>query len=201
MTNEELILARLEAMEEKISMMHSRAETMAELGATVTPIMRDTLHNVMLGELDSLQHRCELDDLSALLKRFVMSVRNITWALERLDDLVDIWALTEPMIKPTFLAAIGKFQDLDEKGVFKSMNALAESMGKITEQYSPEEIGRMGDGLVVLAGLLEKMGDADLENAQPVSPLGMVGKLHSKESKQALGLVMELVAALGKEKA
>jgi len=201
MTNEELILARLEAMEEKISMMHSRAETMAELGATVTPIMRDTLHNVMLGELDALQHRCELDDLSALLKRFVMSVRNINWALERLDDLVDIWALTEPMIKPTFLASISKFQELDEKGVFKSLNALAESMGKITDKYTPEEIGRMGDGLVVLAGLLEKMGDADLENAKAVSPLGMVGKLHSKESKQALGLVMELVAALGKEKA
>ncbi|MCT4533821.1 DUF1641 domain-containing protein [Halodesulfovibrio sp.] len=201
MTNEELILARLEAMEEKISMMHSRAETMAELGATLTPIMRDSLHNVMLGELDALQHRCELDDLSALLKRFVMSVRNITWALERLDDLVDIWALTEPMIKPTFLAAIDKFQELDEKGVFKSISALGESMGKITDKYSPEEIGRMGDGLVVLAGLLEKMGDADLDNAQPVSPLGMVGKLHSQESKQALGLIMELLAALGKEKA
>lgn len=201
MTNEELILARLEAMEEKISMLHSRAETMADLGATVTPIMRDTLHNVLLGELDSLQHRCELDDLSALLKRFVMSVRNITWALERLDDLVDIWALTEPMIKPTFLAAIDKFQDLDEKGVFKSVGALTESLGKINDKYTPEQIGRMGDGLVVLAGLLEKMGDADLENAPAVSPIGMVGKLHSKESKQALGLVMELLAALGKEKA
>ncbi|MEZ0574491.1 DUF1641 domain-containing protein [Halodesulfovibrio aestuarii] len=201
MTNEELILARLEAMEEKISMMHSRAETMAELGATVTPIMRDTLHNVMLGELDALQHRCELDDITALLKRFVMSVRNITWALERLDDLVDIWALTEPMIKPTFLAGVSKFQELDEKGVFKSINALAESMGTITDKYSPEEIGRMGDGLVVLAGLLGKMGDADLENAKPVSPLGMVAKLHSKDSKQALGLVMELLSALGKEKA
>ena len=200
MTNEERILERLESLEQKISMMHSRAESMQDLQETITPIAKDMLHNVMLKEFSELQHRCELDDIMGLMKRFMMSIRDITWMLERMEDMIEIWRVTEPMIKPTFLASIEKFHELDEKGVFKAVNAFGSSLGTITDKYSPEEIGRMGDALVQLAGLLERIGDADLDNARSVSPLGMVGQLHSKESRQALGIMAELLTALGKSK-
>lgn len=200
MTNEERILERLESLEEKIGMMHSRAESMQDLQETLTPVMKDMLHNVMLKEFAEIQHRCELDDITGLLKRFLVSARDITWMLERLEDVIEIWRTTEPMIKPTFLASVEKFNELDQKGVFDALNALGGSLGNITEKYSAEEIGRMGTALVTMAGLLERLGDADIANAKSVSPLGMVGQLHSKESKQALGIVTEMMTALGKTK-
>jgi len=201
MTNEERILERLESLEEKISMMHSRAETMQDLQETVTPIVRDVMNNVMLKSFSDVQERCTLEDLGALSKRFMMSVRDLTWMLESLENIIELWRTCEPMIKPTFIASIQKFDELDQKGVFRALGALGESMGDITQKYPPEEFGRMGSALVNMAGLLERLADADIENARSVSPLGMVGQLHSKESKQALGIMVELLSALGKNKA
>ncbi len=200
MTNEERILERLESLEQKISMMHSRAETMQDLQETITPIVRDVMNNVMLKNFADVQERCTMEDLGALSKRFLMSVRDLTWLLESMENMVELWRTCEPMIKPTFLASIEKFDELEQKGVFAAVGALGEAMGGITEKYTPEEFGRMGTALVNMAGLLERLADADLQHAPSVSPLGMVGKLHSKESKQALGIMTELLTALGKRK-
>ncbi|GFM35831.1 hypothetical protein [Desulfovibrio psychrotolerans] len=200
MTNEERILERLESLEEKISMMHSRAETMQDLQETITPIVRDVMNNVMLKGFSDVQERCEMQDLGALSKRFLMSVRDLTWMLESMENIIELWRTCEPMIKPTFLASIEKFDELERNGVFAALGALSGSMGQITQKYTPEEFGRMGTALVNMAGLLERLADADIQNARSVSPIGMVGQLHSKESKQALGIMAELLTALGRQK-
>lgn len=181
-------------------MMHSRAETMQDLQETITPIVRDVMNNVMLKGFSDVQERCEMQDLGALSKRFLMSVRDLTWMLESMENIIELWRTCEPMIKPTFLASIEKFDELERKGVFAALGALSGSMGHITQKYTPEEFGRMGTALVNMAGLLERLADADIQNARSVSPLGMVGQLHSKESKQALGIMAELLTALGKQK-
>lgn len=200
MTNEERILERLEDLDAKVSMMHSRSDSMADLQQTLTPIMRDMLHNVLLKEFGDLQEHVEMADILALFKRFMKSVRDLTWMLETMENMIELWRTCEPMIKPTFLASIEKFDELEQKGVFKAAAAMGDSLSGITEKYTPEEIGNIGNALVNLAGLLERMGDADLDNAKPVSPLGMIGTLHTRESKQALGMMAELLTAMGKEK-
>lgn len=200
MTNEERILKRLDALDEKMQFLSGRAESMQDLQETATPIIKDLLHNVLLKEMGEIQEHCELDDLLYLFKRLLLSVRDITWMLEQLENIIELWRTCEPMIKPTFLASIEKFDELDQKGVFASASALGSSLSTITEKYTPEEIGRMGDALVSIAGLLERVGTVNLENSQRVGLLGMVGKLSTPESKQALGILSEILTAIGTEK-
>lgn len=44
-------------------------------------------------------HRFQFEDLFALMKGGLRSFRNITYALEQLENLIGLWDAMEPMMK------------------------------------------------------------------------------------------------------
>lgn len=99
-------------------------------------------------------------------------------------------------------------------GVFDKLGALKGVGGKMLDTTTPDDIARLGESLVFLLALLQKLADpkvqtflmravdmlgaVDLDNAKPVGMFGMVGAMGAKETKEGLGVALEVLKALGK---
>lgn len=100
--------------------------------------------------------------------------------------------------------------------VIKSIEAIVDMYAKLASVYKPEDIESIGDGFVRMHGMVKKFADprvidfldrltdvpaqVNLEEARPVGPFGMMFRMMGKETKQGLGVALELTKALGKVK-
>ena len=100
--------------------------------------------------------------------------------------------------------------------VIQSLEAVVGMYAKLASVYKPEDIESIGDGFVRMHGMVKKLADpkvidfldrltdlpaqVNLEEARPVGPFGMMFRMMGKETKQGLGVALELTKALGKIK-
>ena len=100
--------------------------------------------------------------------------------------------------------------------VIQSLEAIVDMYAKLASVYKPEDIESIGDGFVRMHGMVKKFADprvidfldrlsdvpaqVNLEEARPVGPFGMIFRMMGKETKQGLGVALELTKALGKVK-
>ncbi|MFP5223450.1 MAG: DUF1641 domain-containing protein [Acidobacteriota bacterium] len=215
MSKEDLILEKLGKIEAELAVMREAREPMDDLIRDLNPIMKQALY-VLVKEFKDVEDSFQLEDLMPLFKKLLVNVKNLTWALEALETIIDMWHTMEPMMKSALHNTVRYLGTLEQKGVFRTYEAMLEVRGKIAQHYGPEDIEAMGDSFVMLIGLLKKMstpemmallekltdmpGNIDLANAKPVGMFGVVGALSDTEVKNGIGVAMEMVKALGKLK-
>jgi len=215
MSKEDLILEKLGKIEAELAVMREAREPMDDLVRDLNPIMKQALY-VLVKEFKDVEDNFQLEDLLPLAKKFLTNVKNLTWAMESLETIIDMWHTMEPMMKSALHTTVRKLGELEQKGVFRTYEAMLEVRGKVAQVYGPEDIEAMGDSFVTLLGLLKKMSrpemlallekltdmpaNIDLANAKPVGMFGVVGALSDSEVKNGIGVAMEMVKALGKLK-
>ena len=215
MTNEELILEKLDRIEAQLAPMVRTAMGMTELKEDVTPLLNLTVKQ-MIEELGDIESSFQLEDLLLLLKRLMRSTRNITFALNQLENIIDFVETVEPLMKSAVPQMINYLDDMEQRGVFRIIKATLDIRAKLATAYTAEDIDKIGDGVVALIGLTKKITDPhtialleklaevpaqlDLAGTKDVGPFGLLGALSSKEAKQGLGVMLELTKALGKLK-
>jgi len=212
MTNEELILERLDRIEAQLAPIAVTAGGISELREDLIPLSGQAFR-LMIRELEDVESSFQLEDLMALLKRSLRSIKHIIYSLEQLENIVDFAETVEPLLKSAVPQVINYLDDLEQRGVLRVITAMLDVRAKIAAAYSPEDIDQIGDGAVVALGLAKKLADPkaaeflekmaslpskiDLANAKPVGPFGMLGALGSKQARQGLGVLMELTKAMG----
>ena len=212
MTNEELILERLDRIEAQLAPISQTAGGIKELREDLLPLSGQAFR-LLIRELEDVESSFQLEDLLTLLKRSLRSVKHIIFALEQLENIVDFVTTIEPLLKSAVPQVINYLDDLEQKGVLRIITATLDVRAKIASVYTAEDIEQIGDGAVALLGLAQKLSDpnamaflkkiadlpsrVDLDAAKPVGPFGMLGALSSKEARQGLGVLMELTKAMG----
>ncbi len=212
MTNEELILERLDRIEARLAPISETAGSIKDLREDLVPLSGQAFR-LLIRELEDVESSFQLEDLMTLLKRSLRSVKHVIFALEQLENIVDFVTTIEPLLKSAVPQVINYLDDLEQKGVLRIITATLDVRAKIASAYTAEDIDQIGDGAVTLLGLakklsepsatdfLEKIADlpskVDLAGAKPVGPFGMLGALSSKEARQGLGVLMELTKAMG----
>jgi hypothetical protein len=215
MTTEELILAKLDKMEEQLGTLARSQRSMEELKEDLAPLVGGTFR-LLMQELGEVEFGFQLEDLFALLKQSLRSIRSLTYALEQLKNLIDLWQTLEPLLKSSVPNLIDYFDRLEQRGVFRTYAAMLEVRAKVATHYQPEEIAAMGDGFVALLSLLQVLShpeiirfikrlrdislDTNLQEVKPVGPLGLVAGLASQDGRQGMGVMLELIQGLGKAK-
>ena len=215
MTNEELILERLDRIEAQLAPISQTASGVKELRDDLIPLSGQAFR-LLIRELEDVESGFQLEDLLALLKRFLRSVKHITFTLEQLENIVDFVSTVEPLLKSAVPQLINYLDDLEQRGVLRIITSMLDVRAKIAAAYSPEDIDQIGDGAVVALGLAKKLSDpkaanflekianlpskVDLSAAKPVGPFGMLGALSSKEAREGLGVLMVLTKAMGELK-
>jgi uncharacterized protein YjgD (DUF1641 family) len=212
MTNEELILERLDRIEAQLAPISQTAAGIKDLREDLIPLSGQAFR-LLSRELEDVESGFQLEDLLTLFKRTLHSVKHIIFALEQLENIVDFVNTIEPLLKSAVPQVINYLDDLEQKGVLRIITATLDVRAKIASAYTAEDIDKIGDGAVTLLGLAKKLSDpaaidflekiadlpskVDLAGAKPVGPFGMLGALSSKEARRGLGVLMELTKAMG----
>jgi len=212
MTNEELILERLDRIEAQLAPISQTAGGIKDLREDLMPLSGQAFR-LLIRELEDVESSFQLEDLLKLFKRSLRSIKHIIFALEQLENIVDFVTTIEPLLKSAVPQVINYLDDLEQRGVLRIITATLDVRAKIASAYTAEDIDQIGDGAVTLLGLAKKLSDpvaidflekiaglpakVDLAGAKPVGPFGMLGALSSKEARQGLGVFMELTKAMG----
>ncbi|MGD9300961.1 MAG: DUF1641 domain-containing protein [Desulfobacterales bacterium] len=215
MTNEELILERLDRIEAQLAPISVTAGGIAELREDLIPLSGQAFR-LLIRELEDVESGFQLEDLMVLLKRSLRSIKHVIFSLEQLENIVDFVTTIEPLLKSAVPQVINYLDELEQRGVLRVITAMLDVRAKIAAAYSPEDIDEIGDGAVVALGLAKKLSDpkaaiflekmaelpskVDLASAKPVGPFGMLGALGSKQAREGLGVLMELTKAMGELK-
>lgn len=215
-SKEQMLLERLDRMEEQLQTLVKAQQSLAELKSDISPLLNSAV-KIVIDELGMVEAGFQLEDFFDLLKRGLRSIRNLTQVLEMLENLFDLWNAMEPLLKSTVPNLINYMDNLEQKGVFRTYAAMLEVRAKVAQHYPSEEITAMGDGFVLLLSLLKKLSHPEmidfinklmdlplgvnLQAAKPVGAIGMLSAMGNKETRQGLGVALELTKALGKLKA
>lgn len=223
MSEQDLILerlARIEAKLDRVAEVEKRLDefarpwdSLADLGRDLSLLSGPSVR-LLTEELAEVETGFQLEDILALVKRLLLSFRHLTWALEQLENLIDLWQDLEPMLKVAVPHLIDKLDDLEQKGIFRINQAVIDMYAKLAENYSPEDIDAMADGFVRMHGIIRKLSEpamidfleqfislpalVDLAAARPTSPMGLMFRMMNEDCRRGLGVAVELTRALGK---
>jgi uncharacterized protein YjgD (DUF1641 family) len=212
MTNEELILERLDRIESRMAPLSETAVSMAEfkndLMAMAQPVSKS-----LIKDLQSVESAFQFEDLGALAKRMLRSVKNIIYALDQLENIIDFVTTMEPVLRLMVPQLIAYLNGLEERGVFRIIKATYDIRAKIATAYTAEDIEQIGDGIVAMLGVAKKLSDpqlvtlleniavagasVDLTKSKDVGPFGLFSACSAPESKKGLGVLVELTKAMG----
>jgi uncharacterized protein YjgD (DUF1641 family) len=222
MSNEDLLLERLthiearleglDRVEKQLAVFAKPWDSLSDLGRDLSLLMEPATKK-LTEELVEVEMGFQLEDVFALMKRLLPSLKYLTWSLEQLENMVDWWRDMEPLLKIAAPKFIDFLDDLEQKGIFRVNAAMLEAYGKFATRYDADDIATIGDGFVLMHGLVKKLSNPDviqflekltdmplalnLEETQPVGPLGLLWKMRSPECRQGLGVMLELTRALG----
>jgi uncharacterized protein YjgD (DUF1641 family) len=211
MNNEQAILERLEAIDEKLRPLTESAMAVKELKEELAPRVEEAVRALII-ELADVEADFQLEDLMFLTKKAMRNVKNFTYALEQMGNVIDFALTAEPLMRETVPQWIAALDRLEQKGVFALFKSALGVVDKIAQTYTPEDIEQIGDGLVKLVGVMKKLTSpqalefldraaeipmrVDFSRAQPAGRWKMFWALSDPEVKQGLGVVLELTRAL-----
>lgn len=216
MTNEELIISKLNHFEEQLEpILRANAKTQ-ELKQDITPLLNHAII-LLINELMEVESSFELNDLFDLAKQTLRSTKNLMYCLKQLDNIIEFIKDMEPLLKSAVPILIGYLDDLEKRGVFRIIKATLDIRAKVAQAYNPDDIDTIGDGMVSLLGFAKNLADpktvdfveqllnvpagVDLDEAKPVGVGGMISAGFNPEIKKGIGVMLELTKALGKMKA
>lgn len=215
MTNEELILERLDRIETQLAPVVETAGSVKELRDDLIPLSAQAFR-LLINELEDIESGFQLEDLLDMFKTLMRSVKTITFSLRQMKNIVDFVTTIEPLLRSSVPQMINYMDDLEQRGVLRMFTAMLDVRAKIASAYTAEDIDKIGDGAVALLGLAKKLSDpqaiaflekvaempghVDLSQSKDVGPFGLISAASSKEVKQGLGVMMELTKAMGKLK-
>ncbi len=213
MTNEELILEKLERLETQIQPLIKTSEKFAELKNDLIPISNHATA-LLIKELTEVEAGFQLEDFVSLTKEAMRNTRNFTFALKQMASMIEFVKDLEPLLKSAVPQTIHYLNELEQKGVFRIIKATVDLRTKVAASYTAEDIDIMGDGIVALLGLAKSLSDpkaielleklsqipskVELENAKSVGVFGLASAGFNPEISKGLGVLMELTKAMGK---
>lgn len=216
MNQEDIILNRLEQLEQQIAPVADSARSISELREELAPRVNEAV-KALIVELADIEADFQLEDLLYFIKKILRNVRNLTYSIDQLKNIIDFLLIAEPLLKTTVPQMIFYMDDLEQKGVFTLLRSSMEVIKKTAETYSAEDLAQIGQGMVKLLGIfkklttpealevLERTADVpscvDFSRAKPAGAWGLFWAMGNPEVKNGLGILLELTKGLSALKA
>lgn len=215
MTNEELILQRLDDLDAKIDPIIKGRQKWLELREDLVPLQHQAFQLVM-DQLQEVEAGFQLEDLMLLVKQAMRSVQNMQFMLKAMDSFIELFLDIEPLLKSAVPKMIETLDDMEQRGVFRMIKAMMDVRAKVAAAYDGTDIEQISDGVVAVLKVAKQMADpkviefmekaaalpgqVDLQSAKKVGPFGLLSAGFNSEVKEGLGVMMALTKAMGKMK-
>ena len=161
MTNEELILEKLDRLETQIQPLIKTSEKFAELKNDLIPIGNHATA-LLIKELTEVEAGFQLEDFMSLTKEAMRNTENFIFALKQMASIIEFVKDLEPLLKSAVPQIIHYLDELEQKGVFRMIKATVDLRSKVAATYTGEDIEVMGDGLVALLGLAKSLSEKEI---------------------------------------
>ncbi|WP_300154130.1 DUF1641 domain-containing protein [Solidesulfovibrio sp.] len=215
MKNEDLILEKLTAIEAELAEMRVKRLEMKELTHDLNPLIKSAFQNV-LRELGQVDYGFQLEDGIVLLKRFLRNMKNMAYMMDQMENMIELVHTMEPLLKTGVHNVIRYLGTLEQRGVFRTYEAMLEMRAKVSARYTPEDFEQMSDAFVEMIGLLKKIATPEflalmdkltelpaameLDKAQPLGIMGLVSALRDPDLREGLGVGLQMAKSLKKLK-
>jgi uncharacterized protein YjgD (DUF1641 family) len=211
MTNDELIVERLNHLEKQVQPLADFARSAGELREELAPRVNEAVQALIV-EMADVEADFQIEDLVFLIKKTMRNTKNLSFLLDQLKNLIDFALTAEPLLKSSVPQLISYVDHLEQHGVFRLMTVGTEVLKKIGARYSIEDMRQIGDGLVQLFDIVRKLtapaaldllnraadlpARVDVTRAQPVGLFGLLGAMGDPDIRQGLGVLLELTKGL-----
>jgi uncharacterized protein YjgD (DUF1641 family) len=215
MTNEELILQRLDALDAKIDPVLKERQKWVELKEDLIPLQHQAVQ-ILTEQLQEIEAGFQLEDLFAVIQQSMRSIKNFLYIINAMDNSIEFIKDVEPLMKSAVPKMIEHLDELEQKGVFRIIKAMMEVRAKVAATYDHKDIEQISDGMVAMLKIAKNMSDPntldfldkaaaipaniDLANIKKVGPFGMISASFDPEVKDGLGVLIALTKAMGKLK-
>ncbi len=98
MTNEDLILQRLDALNAKIDPIIKDRQKWAELRQDLIPLQHQAVQ-LMTEHLQEIEAGFQLEDLFAVLQQSMRSINNFLFVIKAMDNIIEFAQDIEPLMK------------------------------------------------------------------------------------------------------
>lgn len=189
MTNEEKILAHLEALTEELRETKRAIRPYVELKQELEPLMHDMVLSA-IGRLGGLDKRFNVESLGEMLGQLLVSADSIAEGLRMLNRFMEFRKDFEPFTKDIFHETVMFLQETT-KGFDP------EALGRLLKEFI-NNIGNMAEGLRILGSLMDLKRDASTL-AKPAFD-EIVGRLESLKQKgvfSAFDQVLDVTERMG----
>ena len=213
MTNEELILKKLEHLEAQIQPLVKNSQKLEELKNDLIPIGNQATA-LLIEQLTEIEAGFQLEDFLRLVKEAMRNTQNFIFALKQMANIIEFVKDLEPLLKSAVPQFINILADMEQKGVFRMFQSTLDLRKKVAAAFTPEDIELLGDTLITYMRLAKSLSDPravttleqlsqipskiDLDNAKSIGVLGMLGAGFNPEISKGLGIMMELAKAMGR---
>lgn len=114
----EILLERLERLEQKINPLAESAQSIKELRDQLAPRVNEAVKALIL-ELVDIEDDFQIEDLVFLIKKALRNVKNLSFALDQMKNLIDFAVAVEPLLKTTVPHIIASLDNLEQKGLLR----------------------------------------------------------------------------------
>lgn len=204
-------LDKLDRIEASLSEMAEKPQA-----AKAEPGQRaDEVVAAILKGLSEVNGTFKAEDLAHLTTKAVQNVRNLTFALDQLENAVDFARTAEPLLKVTVPRVIAWFDDLEQKGVLGLANGLVAALERVAERHGPEELEKLGDALSMLIRAADKLccpeaqcfiehaasvpSRMDMARAESMTLRDVLRTARDARMRRGLAVLLELTRAMAPE--
>ena len=118
MTNEELILKKLELLEAQIQPLVKNSQKLEELKNDLIPIGNQATA-LLIEQLTEVEAGFQLEDFLRLVKEAMRNTQNFIFALKQMANVIEFIKDMEPLLKSAVPQFISILADMEQKGVFR----------------------------------------------------------------------------------
>jgi hypothetical protein len=216
MTTDANIAERLERLERQMAQIAGTARAVGELRDEMAPRVSEAIQ-ALIRQLADVEADFQLEDLLLLVKKLMRNVRNLSFALDQLKNLIDFALTAEPLLKSSVPQFIQYLDELERDGVWRWLSLGLDVLRRVGSTYTAAEMHQIGDGAVRLVGILKTLctGNSldlmeraaglpdrlNLAQATELSPGAMLRALGDAQLRQGLSVALELTRGLAQLRA
>lgn len=212
----------MQFLSEQVALLTAKAQTDSrrqeewdDLRADLTPVIND-LYGVTVEQLNEIQSEVHLEDLLALLKRFLRSTRSLTALLDQLESANDLLQDISPLTKDMFSEVVTLFSELENRGYFGFVRQGQYVIDQIVTSFSEEDVRLLGDNIVLILNTMKTLtqpemmtmvnnltqgfreAEAEVEQL-PTSMLGIMGQMRDPDVRRGLALTMNMLKRVSQQ--
>jgi len=206
---------KIDFLTDQVMSVTSRLKAVDELKEDMALFANDAFTGIV-NFLADVDFHFRSEDLIALIKKMLRNVKNLSRMMNQLESITELAEDVAPLAKEVFNDMVEKFEQLEKDGLFTSMQSAFSGMKRLHENFTPEEIERMGDNHVRILKLSNRLATGenleklerialevekmDLERRGKVSFFRILKKARNPEVLRSIDLVLDIAAIAAKQK-